>query len=170
MKTLEDQLSGYADYHRDPRNIATHLIGIPMIVIATAILLARPSVLWLDIHISLATLLLSIITLYYLRLDLRYGIVMGLFLLAASVLGQSLVRLPTAQWLLIGGGLFVVGWILQFIGHYFEGRKPAFVDDLLGLAIGPLFVLAEMGFFLGLRSDLKAVIESRCGPVRRKTA
>lgn len=28
MKTLEVQLSNYAAYHRDPRNIATHFIGI----------------------------------------------------------------------------------------------------------------------------------------------
>ena len=29
MKTLVDQLSNYADYHRDPRNIFTHYIGVP---------------------------------------------------------------------------------------------------------------------------------------------
>jgi uncharacterized membrane protein YGL010W len=28
MKTLLDQLSNYADYHRSERNITTHLIGV----------------------------------------------------------------------------------------------------------------------------------------------
>ena len=54
----------------------------------------------------------------------------------------------------------------QFIGHYFEGRKPAFVDDLTGLIIGPLFVAAELGFMLGLREPLRLAIEARVGPVR----
>ena len=42
MKTLVDHLSQYANYHRDPRNIATHFVGIPMIVLAVTILLSRP--------------------------------------------------------------------------------------------------------------------------------
>lgn len=43
MKTLVDHLSQYANYHRDPRNIATHFVGIPMIVLAVTILLSRPA-------------------------------------------------------------------------------------------------------------------------------
>ena len=42
MKTLTDQLAQYAAYHRDRRNIATHFIGIPMIVLAVQVLLSRP--------------------------------------------------------------------------------------------------------------------------------
>ena len=61
---------------------------------------------------------------------------------------------------------FVVGWIIQFVGHYWEGRKPAFFDDIVGLLIGPLFVLAEMGFALGLRKEVQPPIEQRSGPVR----
>src|SRR3546814_9523920 len=33
-------------------------------------------------------------------------------------------------WLGSGLGMFVLGWVIQFVGHYYEGRKPAFVDDL----------------------------------------
>jgi len=40
------------------------------------------------------------------------------------------------------------------------------VDDLIGLIIGPLFVVAEVVFALGLRRELHAAIESRAGPVR----
>ena len=63
-------------------------------------------------------------------------------------------------------GAFVVGWIVQFVGHWFEGRKPAFVDDLIGLAVGPLFVVAEVAFFAGLRGDLRREVERRAGPLR----
>ena len=42
MKTLVDHLSQYAEYHRDRRNIFSHFIGIPLIVVAVAVLLSRP--------------------------------------------------------------------------------------------------------------------------------
>lgn len=42
MKSLVDHLSQYAAYHRDKRNIVTHFVGIPLIVIAVAVLLSRP--------------------------------------------------------------------------------------------------------------------------------
>jgi uncharacterized membrane protein YGL010W len=33
-------------------------------------------------------------------------------------------------------GLFVIGWILQFIGHYFEGKPPEFFKDWRFLFVG----------------------------------
>ena len=33
-------------------------------------------------------------------------------------------------------GLFVVGWILQFIGHWFEGKPPEFFKDYRFLFVG----------------------------------
>lgn len=33
-------------------------------------------------------------------------------------------------------GLFVIGWILQFIGHYFEGKPPEFMKDYRFLFVG----------------------------------
>ena len=58
----------------------------------------------------------------------------------------------------------MVGWTLQFIGHYYEGRKPAFVDDLVGLLVGPMFVVAEWLFLLGWCRPMLAEIERRVGP------
>ncbi len=34
-------------------------------------------------------------------------------------------------------GLFIVGWILQFIGHAIEGNRPAFFKSPVYLVIGP---------------------------------
>ncbi|MFX8094694.1 Mpo1-like protein, partial [Acinetobacter baumannii] len=59
---------------------------------------------------------------------------------------------------------FVVGWVFQFVGHYYEGRKPAFVDDLVGLLVGPMFVVGEAMFTLGWGRPLLAEIERRVGP------
>lgn len=32
--------------------------------------------------------------------------------------------------------LFVIGWILQFVGHYFEGKPPEFFKDWRFLFVG----------------------------------
>lgn len=161
MKTLTEQLTGYAAYHRDRRNIITHFIGIPLIVLAVAILLSRPGMQSGGLWLSPALLVGIIATVYYALLDLRFGAVMGISLAATLWLAAHMAQLSTAGWLIWGVLLFVFGWIIQFIGHYFEGRKPAFLDDIMGLAIGPLFVAAELGFLLGLRKPLAAEIEQR---------
>ncbi|WP_326541252.1 Mpo1 family 2-hydroxy fatty acid dioxygenase [Pseudorhodoferax sp.] len=171
MKTLVDQLSQYAAYHRDRRNIATHFIGIPMIVQGVTVLLARPVLAEAGpLAMSAATLVALAAGLYYLRLDLRLGAAMALLLGLALWCAQQLAAQSTAVWLGWGLGLFLVGWLFQFVGHYWEGRKPAFVDDLVGLLIGPLFVLAEVCFLLGLRRGLQQQIEARVGPVRSGAA
>ena len=41
MASLIDRLASYAEYHRDRRNIATHFVGIPMILVGTQAALAR---------------------------------------------------------------------------------------------------------------------------------
>jgi len=166
MRTLVDQLAQYAAYHRDRRNIATHFVGIPMIVFAVSVLLSRPAVAVAGGAVSPAIVVALALTAYYLRLDLRYGLAMGALLVLSVLGGASIAAMPTATWLATGIGLFVVGWIFQFVGHWYEGRKPAFVDDLVGLAIGPLFVLAEAGFLAGLREEVRAQVEERAGPTR----
>ena len=169
MKTLIDQLSNYADYHRDPRNIVTHYIGVPMIMQAVVILLARLQ--WGalgGVPISLALLAAVAAAVYYWRLDGRYGLFMSVLLAAMLALATPIAAQPMGNWLAWGLGLFALGWVIQFIGHYWEGRKPAFFDDVMGLLIGPLFVAAELGFALGLRKEVQAAMEQRSGPVRRR--
>ena len=163
MKTLVDQLSNYSDYHRNPRNKATHLIGVPMIVLAVMSMLSRPSLMVGAVQLSPALLVTAFTLLYYLRLDLMFGLVMAALLTLALWFGAWTAALEPTLWLSIGIGGFLVGWAFQFVGHYFEGRKPAFVDDIIGLAIGPLFVVAEILFMIGLFTRLKVEIDERSG-------
>lgn len=162
MKNLLEQLTQYAAYHRDRRNIATHFVGIPMIVLAVEVLLSRPTLGVAGVTPALLAVVLA--SLYYLKLDGRLGWVMTVLLVLGLSGAQWCAAQSTAWWLSAGVGLFVLGWVIQFIGHYFEGRKPAFVDDLMGLIIGPLFVVAELGFLLGLRLELRHDIEAQVGP------
>jgi len=166
MKPITEQLSTYALYHRDQRNIATHVIGIPMIVASVAILLSRPALNLGGATLSAATVLAAAVLAYYFMLDIGFGVIMAALMGSALWLGQWSAAQSTATWLALGVGGFVAGWIFQFVGHYFEGRKPAFVDDLSGLIIGPLFVLAELLFLLGLYKKLQADIVRRAGALR----
>ena len=166
MKTLLDQLSSYADYHRSERNIITHLIGVPMIVLALMVLLSRPAWVVNDLALSPAVFIVVVLLLYYLRLHIAMGLIMSALLVSGLFLSAWVATLDDAIWLASGVGGFLLGWVIQFVGHYFEGRKPAFFDDVMGLAIGPLFVLAEVLFKLGLFSELAQEVENRSGPVR----
>jgi len=166
MKTLLDQLSNYADYHRSERNIATHLIGIPMIVVALMVLLSRPVWMINDLAFSPAVGVVAILLLYYLRLHLGMGLIMAALLVPGLFFSAWVASLDDSLWLAMGVGGFLLGWVIQFIGHYFEGRKPAFFDDVMGLAIGPLFVVAEVLFKCGAFSELARDVEALSGPVR----
>ena len=163
-KSLVDHLGQYAAYHRDPRNIASHFIGIPLIVVAVAVLLSRPQ--WGGGWLSPAVLVSLASAWFYLRLELRLGVLMTVLLGLCVWAGNVLAQQSTLVWLSSGVGMFVVGWAIQFVGHHYEGRKPAFVDDVTGLIVGPLFVVAEVAFMLGLRRGLKEQIEARVGGVR----
>jgi uncharacterized membrane protein YGL010W len=173
MRTLTQQLTQYADYHRDRRNIATHFVGIPLIVLAVAIQASRPT--WsfagLPLLLSPAWALFVAVTLYYLILDLPLGAMMAVVSALCLACGRWLAAQSTLVWLGSGIGLFVIGWVFQFIGHIaYEHRKPAFLDDLAGLLIGPLFVLAEALFGLGWRPALREAIEAQVGPTRINAA
>ena len=166
MQTIEQNLTQYAAYHRDRRNIASHFIGIPLIVLAVAVLLSRPGFELAGLWLSPAALSALAAALFYLRLDLRFGLLMAALLCLCLWAGAALAARSTALWLGAGLALFVGGWIIQFVGHYYEGRKPAFVDDLMGLLIGPLFVAAEAAFLLGLRREVEQAVVQRAGPTR----
>lgn len=166
MKSLVDHLSQYAAYHRDPRNIASHFTGIPLIVVAVAVLLSRPEWSLGGLWISPAVVVALASAWFYLRLEVKFGVLMTLLMGLSVWAGHVLAQQSTLVWLSSGLAMFVVGWVIQFVGHHYEGRKPAFVDDVSGLIVGPLFVVAEVAFMLGMRLELKEQIEARAGVVR----
>lgn len=166
MKSLVDHLSQYAAYHRDPRNIASHFIGIPLIVVAVAVLLSRPQWSLGGLWISPAVIVALASAWFYLRLEVKLGVLMTLLMGLSVWVGHVLAQQSTMVWLSSGLAMFVIGWVIQFVGHHYEGRKPAFVDDVSGLIVGPLFVLVELAFLLGMRQELKEQIEARAGVVR----
>jgi uncharacterized membrane protein YGL010W len=46
--------------------------------------------------------------------------------------------------------LFIVGWILQFVGHAIEGNQPAFFRNPVYLLVGPLWLIRRVGSAIGV--------------------
>jgi uncharacterized membrane protein YGL010W len=159
-------LSQYAGYHRCERNIKTHLVGVPMIVFAIAGLFGLLRFNAFGVSLSVMWILIGLTSVCYLSLELAIGALMALLLILFGLAVQPVLALN--PWLAFGifASIFIAGWALQFLGHHYEGRKPAFVDDLVGFMIGPLFIAAELLFAIGLRADLAAEIERISGPKR----
>ena len=158
-------LGQYAEYHRDRRNIATHFVGVPMIVFALGVMLSGVHFASAGFELTLAWVAYALAAAWYLtRGHLGVGAATAGGMGALIWLAHHLPGASLPQWLFWGVGFFVVGWVIQFIGHYYEGRKPAFADDLVGLLVGPMFVVMEMLAPLGFFRSLMAEIERHAGP------
>jgi uncharacterized membrane protein YGL010W len=108
----------------------------------------------------------ALVSRYYRGIDPEYGAAMAAVLGASCAIGTTIAAMPLPVWAGTAATLFVGGWALQFLGHYFEGRKPAFLDDLRSILDGPLFLVAELAFALGLSPQLREQVELRAGPSR----
>ena len=158
MKSLVDQLALYHAYHRNKWNVFTHFIGIPSIIFGLFIALG-----WLrysigEFEISFAMFFFLIAISYYFYLDFSFAIGM-LFCVGIILYGSEYVALQGVE---VGISLFLYtflgGWVLQFIGHLFEGRQPAFFVNLTQLLIGPLYLWAKVVYFIGMRKKEKETI------------
>ncbi|WOE32534.1 MULTISPECIES: DUF962 domain-containing protein [unclassified Acinetobacter] len=168
MTRIARLLSQYAAYHLEPKNVMTHLLGIPMIVFALLCLTARAEWQLFNISMTLAALLMILAVIYYLCLDGIFALVIAVIFILIYPYALMVSHMALTDWLFISILLFIVGWILQFLGHFYEKKKPAFMDDLIGLLIGPLFVVAELFFLLGLRKSLQQQVLSQAKQLRAR--
>lgn len=157
MKTVEEQLSNYKSVHFNKLNIKTHFVGVPLIVWAITVLLSLNTfsieLASKTISFTPAIIFFTLAMLYYLKLHLKLALGMLLYVAVNIYIASLVSSMENALWLAIA--VFFVGWIIQFIGHIYEKAKPAFFDDIMGLAIGPLFLMAEFYFALGLEKKLE---------------
>jgi uncharacterized membrane protein YGL010W len=157
MKSLAEQLGAYSAYHRDWRNKLTHFVGVPLVIFALFLFLG-----WLrfapapEDPYTGATLFYLVVFVYYLCLDWRVALLQAPFTLALLVLADRVALWPFAQSLAVFAGAFLGGWVVQLVGHGWEGRRPALADNVLQIFNAPLFLTAEVLFLLGLRPELRA--------------
>lgn len=138
MRSIEKLLLQYGESHQNKTNIMIHAIAVPSIYFVTLGLLwslpipefiAQFSVTWA--HIAAIPVLYN-----YFSLSGPIGAAMTLLTIACfgGVKLLLLLNISVWQFCLL---LFVIMWVLQFVGHKIEGKKPSFFEDLRFLLVGP---------------------------------
>jgi uncharacterized membrane protein YGL010W len=161
VKNIEEQMAIYAAYHQDARNKATHFIGVPAIILSLFIPLA-----WIrfeagGISVTAAMVFAAAVLIYYFVLDVPLALAMLVVTGALVWLGHQIAQLGAMQGWIWFAVLFVGGWILQLVGHVFEGRKPALADNLFQIFVAPIFLAAEVFFALGYKPKLHSAVQER---------
>jgi uncharacterized membrane protein YGL010W len=159
MKSAVEQLSTYKSVHLNKSNIKTHFVGIPFIIWAVIVLMSllRFPIDGSEFHLTLAMIFVAGVLVYYFLLNSRLALGTVFFILPVLVSAEFLVR-SNDNSPFIAIGVFTIGWVFQFIGHGYEKAKPAFVDDINQLLIGPFFLMAELFFLLGKEKSLEEEI------------
>lgn len=156
MRTQQQFLTEYRKTHRNPTNVLVHTICVPVILVASfGLLWSLPVGLWFGMTgeaarwVNGATIGLLPILFFYFRLSASTGLEM-LIIFALCALASRAVQMAGPTPLVWGcATAWVLAWLAQFYGHYKEGAKPSFLDDLLFLLIGPIFVLDKHGLLAG---------------------
>lgn len=139
-RRVDELIAHYGQSHQNPRNEVIHFIAIPLIMLSLVGMLFA-------LHPYVAYAFMAASMVYYARLSVVFLLTMAVWsaLTVAVVIAMGTNVLPVSI------AIFVGAWILQFIGHKIEGKKPSFFEDIQYLWVGPLFVLSKLFGKLGVR-------------------
>ncbi len=142
-RSLQEWFSLYAESHQNKINKSIHFIAVPAIyftVLGLLWMIPVPSFLAAVPGLNWAVLAVIPTLLFYRSLSMPVTVAMGLYtgLCFAILQGMTNAGWPVLE---ICIGMFAAMWVLQFIGHAIEGKKPSFFQDLQFLLIGPAWVL-----------------------------
>jgi uncharacterized membrane protein YGL010W len=166
MQTLEQQMGFYAAYHQDARNKATNFVGVPMIVFGLYIALGWARLELGGVTLTAAMLLAAVVLAWYFVLDVPLALAMLVVNAALLYLADLVAVQPIGTGLAWFAVFFGGGWVIQLIGHVWEGRKPALVDNLWQIFVAPIFLAAEVFFALGYKPALHAAVQGRARELR----
>jgi len=144
-QTYISNLTLYNSYHTHPINKLIHFFCIPLIVFSTNELIKDfyivndlinyPGIKF-PIKLYITWLIHNIYTIYYFYYYGLYpGLIMTVYFTSIRYLSYKLnIKKTTAL------KMFSLSWILQFIGHFIEGNRPAILDSLSQALLGaPLY-------------------------------
>ncbi|HEX7005658.1 MAG TPA: Mpo1-like protein [Alphaproteobacteria bacterium] len=161
FRFFERQMAMYTTYHRDWRNRLTHVFGVPAIIFGLLVAMGmwRWHIGGYDLSFGVAFALAVFVL--WLVLDVGLALPLIVLLVPVLVLAEYIAREAPAltAWTVVAV-FFVGGWVLQLLGHVYEGRKPALVENLFQIFVAPMFLVAELLFALGLRQKLHGRIEA----------
>ena len=138
MRHIDKLIAQYGASHQNRTNVLIHAIAVPSIFFVTiGLIWSIPVPDWLaQFDVTWAHVLIIPTLYYYFRLSGPIGAAMTLLSLASFGGINLLVSAGISVWQ-FSLALFVVMWILQFVGHKVEGQKPSFFDDIRFLLVGP---------------------------------
>lgn len=150
MRKVDLLFAEYSKSHRNATNKFIHWFCVPLIfcsILGFISLIPSPHFCVLSFGcISIISFVaIVLISLYYIRLSLRIGLIMiFIMFLAEHFIYLTNVNLGKQSWM-VYLSVFLITWIFQFIGHKIEGKKPSFLKDIQFVLIGPIWLL---GFVL----------------------
>ena len=138
MREIDRLMSHYGESHQNKMNVLIHTIAVPSIFFVTLGLVWSIPIpeFMAAVDVTFAHVASIPVLFYYFKLSGPMGAAMTLLIIASFGLIKLLVALDISVWVFCLG-LFVVMWILQFVGHHIEGKKPSFFEDLRYLLVGP---------------------------------
>jgi uncharacterized membrane protein YGL010W len=162
---FRQQLVQYANGHGDRVNGVMHVIGNPIIFVGVVLPLCLVPVTLFGVHISLAPILVIPALLLWMSWD--FGLGLGIAVAAVLLLWLATTianNVSVVSMWIIAITLFVLGWVLQIIGHQvFEGKRPTAINNPVQSLIAPMYMMAKLYVALGLRPDLAAALQSSSG-------
>lgn len=94
---------------------------------------------------------MALVTIFYIRLSVLISIVMLIIMVIMESFAYGInIRFKENSWI-VYLSVFIVTWILQFVGHKIEGKKPSFLKDLQFLLVGPIWLLSFILKKIGIR-------------------
>lgn len=151
MSKLKSYIDEYSDSHQNKTNILIHKICVPAITFSLlGILKSIPVPLSWPLWIDFANIFVVFALVYY-ALSKNLRVVLALIVFIAPML--AILEALRPRFFVLSVIIFVIAWILQFIGHKIEGKKPSFLKDVQFLLIGPIWTMNHFLRAMGL--DLK---------------
>jgi uncharacterized membrane protein YGL010W len=138
VRDIERLINTYGESHQNKTNILIHAVAVPSIFFVTVGLLWSIPVpdFIAQFNINFAHIAAIPTLYYYFKLSGPIGAAMTLLTLLTFGGINLLVVAGISVWQ-FSAVLFVVMWILQFVGHKIEGKQPSFFQDLRYLLVGP---------------------------------
>lgn len=149
---MNNQLDFYKSFHTHPINQNIHTVCIPAIVLCV---LNYTSLIRINLDFlkgkksykqytsSLENLVTIFYTIqYYRTYGIKIGSVMLVYIQVLLFITHIWRNTFDINWLSQTHKVFVIAWILQFLGHAIEGNRPSLMTSLTQTAFqAPLFTL-----------------------------
>lgn len=153
MRQIDKLLSEYGESHQNATNKTLHWFCIPLIMFSLfGLLTSVPFPIDGSYWYNWGSVVMILTLIYYIRLSFMMflGFVGIGFLMVWGNLQLGMV-LGTQGLIITSVAIFAAAWIVQFVGHNIEGKKPSFIKDVQFLLIGPAWLLHFIFLKIGVK-------------------